>query len=117
MLSIGFFITGLIACSDVAENGITRAEVKQVQSGIQTESAPDNKPLYVINGEVWNNEEQLKTISLLKPKYIESVHVLKGKKAVAGYGQDGQNGVVKIKILNPEKAFSDLLDKPPTPIK
>src|SRR5699024_9743889 len=46
-----------------------------------------------------------------------SVHVLKGKKAVAGYGQDGQNGVVKIKILNPEKAFSDLLDKPPTPIK
>jgi hypothetical protein len=51
-----------------------------------------DKPLVVLDGKIV--EDALKT---LNPENIESMTVLKGKKAVDSYGDKGKNGVIEIK--------------------
>ncbi|OPB92103.1 hypothetical protein BAS06_02495 [Elizabethkingia miricola] len=50
------------------------------------------EPLYVMNGEVVNNNY----LKVLSPNNIESINVLKGKKATALYGSKAANGVIVI---------------------
>jgi TonB family protein len=97
-----------IGCSDISDNGITKSEVDQTQAQMYEQPA-ESQPLYIVNGEQWNDDKNSnKSLSLIKPKYIKSIEVLKDDDATAKYGEAGKNGVVKITLNNPEKALSDL---------
>lgn len=124
-LLLAFTLTGFMACSDVTDNGLTVSEVKKVQrKAANTHAIPTGEqPLYVVNGEILDSRKR-NIISRLKTKYIQSIHVLKGEKAIEAYGKAGKNGVIEIQLYNKEKAFNDLLpaapkapDKPSAPQK
>jgi len=122
-LASAMLIVLTISCTDMAEDGITKSEIEQTQAQIANTPSTPKKPLYIINGEEWNNDDEssIPKLSRLKTKYIESIDVLKGEKATQEYGEKGENGVIKISVLNPEKAFSDLkeevrMDPPPPPV-
>ncbi len=107
VLVIALMITGLMACSDVSNNGITEADVQQTQANISKVPA-GNAPLFIVNGEKMNTPEKRNIVSRIKPKYIKSINVLKDKKAVQAFGEAGKNGVVKIKMIDKKQAFNDL---------
>lgn len=65
-------------------------EIKQAQS---------NKPLYIVNGKEIS-ETDLKTI---QPNDIESINVLKDKKAIDKYGEKGKEGVLEIQLKDKPK--------------
>ncbi|KUY15848.1 hypothetical protein BAZ12_07815 [Elizabethkingia miricola] len=76
--------------------GIKRSPVNTdmnnvVIRGVSTPSQT-NEPLYVMNGEVVNNNY----LKVLSPNNIESINVLKGEKATALYGTKATNGVIVI---------------------
>ncbi|MCT4123207.1 vWA domain-containing protein [Elizabethkingia anophelis] len=76
--------------------GIKRSPVNTdmnntVIRGLSTPSQT-NVPLYVMNGEVVNNNY----LKVLSPNNIESINVLKGEKATALYGARAANGVIVI---------------------
>lgn len=52
----------------------------------------DKKPLIVIDGKIYTKSE----LKDLDPKKIESVTVVKGKKAIEKYGDKGKDGVIEI---------------------
>ncbi|MCL1690906.1 hypothetical protein CMU59_05850 [Elizabethkingia anophelis] len=58
-----------------------------------------NETLYVMNGEVVNNNY----LKVLSPNNIESINVLKGEKATALYGARAANGVIVITIKDLSK--------------
>ncbi len=123
---ITFFAASLltltISCTDMSQDGITKSEIEQTQAQIANTPSTPKQPLYIVNGEEWDNDESsIPKLSRLKTKYIESIDVLKGEKATQEYGEKGKNGVIKISVLNPDKAFSDLkeevrMDPPPPPV-
>lgn len=117
MLVSALMITGLMACSDIEDGGITSSEVEEAQANMNRPNAPvkGNQPLYIVNDEVMQWDKQHSILSRLKPKYIESINVLKGKKAVDRYGQKGENGVIELTLFDKEKAFSDLRASTPPP--
>lgn len=122
MLVTGLLFTGIMACSDIEENGITSSEVQEMQSKMNKPSPPspalEDNPLFVVNGERMEDEESKGILSRIKPKYIESIQVWKGEKATEMYGSAGQNGVIEIELIDKEKAYSDLrLNTPPPPSK
>lgn len=103
-----------ISCTDMAEDGITKSEVEQTQVQMSTDINIDDRPLYIINGEEWgDDEESVEKLARLKPKYIESIDVLKDEKARAEYGERGEHGVIKMSVHNPDKAFTDLKEEAP----
>jgi len=99
-----------MACSDMANDGITNTEVHQAQAQMSKagDSAQKNQRLFVVNGNKITTKSKTKKLSRVKTKYIKSINVLKGEKAIQKYGQAGKNGVIEMEILNPEKAFADL---------
>jgi len=99
-----------ISCTDMTDNGITNNELQQAQTQLKESPKTQTNPLYVVNGEQWDqtDDTQRNKIMRLKPKYIQSINVLKNGKATDKYGQAGQNGAVEITVNNPDKAFSDL---------
>jgi TonB family protein len=106
-------LTVTISCTDMSQDGITNSEVEQTQSQMSNMSS-NSSPLYVINGEVWDKTESNQDkLSRLKSKYIKSIDVIKGEKATNEYGKKGKNGVLKMTILNPDKAFADLKEAVP----
>ena len=114
---ITFFAASLltltISCTDMSQDGITNSEVEQTQSQMSTMSS-NSSPLYIVNEEVWDKTESNKDkLSRLKSKYIKSIDVLKGEEATSEYGDKGKNGVIKMTILNPDKAFADLKETAP----
>src|SRR5699024_998636 len=75
--------------------------------------AQGDKPLYVLNGEEVTQTDPPDALSRMKTKYIKSIDVLKGEKAIDKYGEAGQNGVIEIQFLDEiDKVFSDLKEKP-----
>ncbi|WP_445664597.1 TonB family protein [Fodinibius sp. AD559] len=125
---ITFFAASLltltISCTDIADDNITKSEFEETQSQMASPNPPDASmlPLYIINGEQWpKNNESIQKLSRLKPKYIKSVDILKGKEAKNKYGDAGKDGVIMMEVNNPDKAFTDLKDEaispPPTPSK
>jgi TonB family protein len=59
----------------------------------------ENKPLFFVNGERLSNEDG--DLSHINPDNIKEVSVLKGEKAIAYAGPEGQNGVVLITLYKP----------------
>ncbi|MEL7835087.1 M56 family metallopeptidase [Fodinibius sp. Rm-B-1B1-1] len=114
-------LTITISCTDMADDNITKSDVEQTQAQMSNNSS-ENFPLYIVNGEEWEKtEENKRKLTRLKPKYIKSVNVLKGENAENQYGNKGKNGVIKMEVNNPDKAFTDLKDEaifpPSTPSK
>lgn len=62
-----------------------------------SDSAPQVKPLVVVDGVVMTNLD----LDKISPSKIESVNVLKGEKALAKYPTNGANGVVEITTKKP----------------
>jgi TonB family protein len=106
MLACTLTLTGLMACSDIEEGGITRSEVEETQTQANNYKIPtDDEPLVMVNGE----EMKKKNWRKLKPRYIKSIEVLKGHAATEKFGDAGQNGIIDITLNDKEKALSDLL--------
>jgi TonB family protein len=103
MLACTLALTGLMACSDIEEGGITRSEVEDAQANINNVPT-DNQPLVVVNGKPISND----LIERLNPDYIESIVVLKDKSATDEYSQKGTNGVIKITVVDRELALNNL---------
>ncbi|MDR8393131.1 TonB family protein [Aliifodinibius sp. S!AR15-10] len=110
-------ISGVIACSDLQEGGITNTELNQAQADMQN-LEEGSQPLYIIREDTdldgtFDTEEQIsgeegQKISRIKSEYIKNIHVYKGEQAVQKFGPKGSNGVVVIGLLDKKKAFSDL---------
>lgn len=76
---------------DKAKNGIIRITTKKSQK-------PGGDPLIILDG-----KETSKKVSDINPEEIESVSVWKGESAITRYGEKGKNGVIEIKMKNPQK--------------
>jgi TonB-dependent SusC/RagA subfamily outer membrane receptor len=63
-----------------------------------------NNALIVADGEIISNAELKK----IKPEDIKSIHVLKPKSAIAGYGAKGKNGAVIIQTKMKELVLRDV---------
>ncbi len=57
----------------------------------------NNKPLYIVNGEIEKDEAKVLNIN---PDNIENIYVLKDVSAMENYGAKGKNGVVRINTKN-----------------
>lgn len=64
------------------------------QSNIRLGAASGTEPLYIINGE----RHDTQGLNALDNNQIDHINVLKGKKALEKYGEDGQNGVIEIEM-------------------
>ncbi|MEZ4772827.1 MAG: M56 family metallopeptidase [Bacteroidia bacterium] len=67
---------------------------------IQIRPETDTPPLFILNGKKQEDDSMIKT---LDPDMIESVFVLKGKKATKKYGEAGANGVILIETKKEKK--------------
>ncbi|NGP75873.1 M56 family metallopeptidase [Balneolaceae bacterium YR4-1] len=107
------FMTGIMACTDIQDSGIRNSDIENAQAKISA-SQDGMSPLYVLDGEIIEDEVTRNKLSAVKTKYIESLNVLKGEKAIEEYGPKAQNGVIEFKLLDRETAFNDL-KAPPAP--
>lgn len=107
------FMSGIMACTDLQDNGITNSEVESAQSQM-TVQKDEMKPLFVLDGEIIRDQATKNKLASVKTKYIKSINVLKGEKAVSEYGSEAKNGVIEFQLLDKELAFSDL-KAPPAP--
>lgn len=112
MLTTALLVAGIMGCSDLQDSGVTNKDVESVQSTL-AKSDFEKQPLYVLDGEVADTEQSKEVFSRIKPEYIKSVNVLKGKQATEKYGEQGSNGVIEINFTDKDKALSDLLEKAP----
>ena len=108
MLVSALFMSGIMACSDLQDSGITNKDLEQTQRNIATMA--EKSPLFVANGEIVDNSDNI--ISRIKPKYIKSIQVWKGQQALERYGEQGKNGVVELQLLDRELALNDLKPSP-----
>jgi TonB-dependent SusC/RagA subfamily outer membrane receptor len=76
--------------TEISDSGNNGASVEGLK--VSKDILADTIPLYVINGKVINGK-----IKDIPADNIESMDVLKGKAAIAAYGDKGKNGVVIIK--------------------
>lgn len=98
-----------MACTDMADNGITNSEVHQAQAQMRqddTASQSDQRVFYV-NGQKVTSKDEIQKLSRIKTKYIKSIHVSKVK----------EKHVIRMTLWNKNKAYSDLNDQPGTPLE
>ena len=107
-----FLITGIMACTDIEDNGITNAEIQETQQQVENSSA-EKQPLFVLDGEI-DSELDKGLLSRIKPEYIKSIEVLKGENATQQYGDKGKNGVIIITSHDKEAILNDLNKNAPT---
>lgn len=110
MLFSALFMTGIMACTDIQDSGIRNSDIENAQAKISTAQG-ETSPLYVLDGEIVDEATKNK-LAALKTKYIESLNVIKGEKAIEKYGPEAKNGVIEFKLLDKEAAFSDLKETP-----
>ena len=60
----------------------------------ETKTISKEKPLIILNG--IKSETTFEDLNKLDPNLIQSMNVLKGKKALEKYGKEGENGVIEI---------------------
>nr|WP_238426114.1 TonB-dependent receptor plug domain-containing protein [Capnocytophaga genosp. AHN8471] len=72
-------------------------------------------PLVVVNDVEFSDPEVAKLfMNNINPKRVESIVVLKDKKATEKYGEKAKNGVVLVTLKgNPEKLDIPLIEKTP----
>lgn len=98
----------VMGCSDMSEDGITKTEFQEAQSQVATAEEDQSLPLFIVNGEVFENKDK---VTRIKSKYIKHIQVLKGENATDRYGSRAKNGALELTLNNPEKALSDLKDE------
>ncbi|MEP7142120.1 MAG: N-acetylmuramoyl-L-alanine amidase [Ferruginibacter sp.] len=86
----------------IASNGNFATEERDTIPQITMNSI--GKALIIIDGKT-SSQKELKSID---PKNIESINVIKGKDAIAKYGDKGKNGVVIIAIKEKEIALNNV---------
>ena len=64
------------------------------QISIRSKLDKENKPLFILDGEIVSNES---IGTLVAPDDIKSIKVLRDDKAIEVYGEEGKNGVIIIK--------------------
>lgn len=79
--------------TNAKETTIPHFKPKQFTFSNEPVKLSGGQPLYVLDGEVMDNGDFMKTIST---DDIESVNVLKDKNATDAYGERGANGVISI---------------------
>ena len=118
MIFSALILTGMIACTDIQDSGVTNKDIEQAQSEM-ADMSDKEQPLYVINGDIMQDAASKNMVSRIKTDYIKNIEVLKGEKATEEFGSKGAHGVIKIELIDKEKALEDLLpaapDKPKTP--
>lgn len=110
-----------VLCSSKAEKGVVIITLKKSKdtskkdnlSGIEV----SNKafPLVVVNDVEFSDPEVGKLfMNNVNPKRVESIVVLKDKKATEKYGEKAKNGVILVTLKgNPEKLDIPLIEKTP----
>jgi TonB family protein len=78
------------------------ADTNYVTSLIKIRNGYGTSPVYVLNGKVIKQED----FSILNPKDIQSISVLKDKASTAIYGRGSENGVILIKTKDAKKSGS-----------
>jgi len=73
---------------------ITTKKVNISADNFETKTISKEKPLIILNGK--RTLTTLEDLNKLDPNLIQSMNVLKGKKAVEKYGKEGENGVIEI---------------------
>jgi hypothetical protein len=97
--------------SELDPNAIDKVEVNTFENNVKIttktiNTSADNfnnkiiskdskeKPIIIINGK--RTQTSFEDLNKLDPNLIQSMNVLKGKKAIDKYGQDGENGALEI---------------------
>ena len=113
--------SAIVLCSSKAEKGVVIITLKKSKdtskkdnlSGIEV----PNKafPLVVVNDVEFSDPEVGKLfMNNVSPKRVESIVVLKDKKATEKYGEKAKNGVILVTLKgNPEKLDIPLIEKTP----
>jgi len=70
---------------------------------VSTSEDPQNKPLFIVNGEELEEGTEMSAIDSDK---IVSVIVFKNKKAIEKYGQKGKNGIVVIRTKDAKESLN-----------
>jgi TonB family protein len=78
------------------------ADTNHVTPLIKIRNGYGTSPVYVLNGKVIKQED----FSILNPKNIQSISVLKDKASTAIYGRGSENGVILIKTKDAKKSGS-----------
>ena len=94
--------------SELDPNAIDKVEVNTFENNVKITTktiniSADNfnnkiiskeKPIIILNGK--RTQTTFEDVNKLDPNLIQSINVLKGKKAIDKYGKDGENGVIEI---------------------
>lgn len=92
--------TGFTACTDIVNSNEEQLKEVSIMMNCGGKSIKKAKPLYVVNNKVIH-QDSLKSV---KPKYIDTISILKGEEALNLFGDAGKHGVVKIQT--DQKGFS-----------
>ena len=107
MNAVPSMLAGRVAGVDIKEvDGDTGSSAAIKIRGMKSLSA-DNAPLYVINGVVSTAKE----FSVLDPKSIQTMEVLKDASATSVYGSRGANGVIVITLKGGLEDYVSINDK------
>ena len=108
LLAFFLIIAGLTACHH-SENKYSNL---QNSAAMSSKSSKNHKGLlYIVNKKKIKADSVRNIVSRIKPKYIQSIRVVTGKKAVYAFGKAASNGAIVMKVKNKKKAFHDLLPK------
>lgn len=98
----------MLMCASVqAQNKIVVKSATDSKAVITTENK--SKPLFILDGvklsqeDTSGNIEEDLTIDGIDPDDIQQIEVLKDKKAIEKYGEEGKNGVIIITTKDPKK--------------
>jgi TonB family protein len=113
LLAVGLFlISGIMACSDIQDGGITAAELEETRSQMKTNSHSDHQHQVsaLINGKPVDGGMAI--ISRIKEGYIKEVNVMSADKANEKLGIDANNNkVINVIVHDREVALHDLLSE------
>ncbi|MGM0589679.1 MAG: TonB family protein [Bacteroidota bacterium] len=113
LLALGLFmISGIMACSDIQDGGITAAELEETRSQLNVNSHSDHQHQVsaFINGQPV--EGGMAIISRIKEGYIKEVNVMSAEKAKENFGIEVNNSkVINLIVHDREMALNDLLSE------
>ena len=113
--------SAIVLCSSKAEKGVVIITLKKSKdtskkANLSGMEVPNKDfPLVVVNDVEFSDPEVGKLfMNNVNPKRVESIVVLKDKKATEKYGEKAKNGVILVTLKgNPEKLDIPLIEKTP----
>jgi TonB family protein len=109
LLFVGIFmISGIMACSDIQEGGITAAELEETRTQLDDQQHQGHKHTVtpLVNGEPV--EGGLAVVTRIKEGYIQKVNVYSPEQAKQKLGIDSDKKVMNLQVEDRELALSDL---------